>query len=321
MEERKPKTHKGKLYLESLKPKLIEDPKQCLFINTANSTELMSMVLHELYLMRKDLSKQLNRKENIFNIVENKENVEFLCTKNNTTFFSLSSHNKKHPMDLTLGCLYDHQLLDSFEFEVTNFIPTSYFKVNTTINSDLKPIIIFQGELFESDFNYDRLKKFFIDYFQLYDKESIVISEMRRLIVISIENDEKVVKIRSYQINGDLMNKNNLNKIDLVEIGPSLDLKERKFILADEVLYKKSLKQPKAIKEIKEKNVEKNKILGEKRGRLHMQKQNLKAVSLKKFKKIMNKDRFDKKKKEAKAKENNISANSNTIPLDENKDN
>jgi ribosome production factor 2 len=276
----------------------------------------MRMVLNELYLMRKELSKKLTRKENIFNIVENKDNVEFLCTKNNTAFFSLSSNNKKHPMDLTLGCLYDHQLLDSFEFEVTNFIPMSYFKENTTINSDLKPIIIFQGELFESDFNYDRLKKFLIDYFQLYDKENIVISEMRRIIVVSIENDEKVVKIRNYQINGDLSSKNNLSKITLVEIGPSFDLKERKFALADEVLYRKALKQPKGIKETKEKNIEKNKILGEKRGRIHMQKQNLKAVSLKKYKKYMNKDRFDKKKKEKKIKENN----SKDIPLDESKE-
>ena len=316
MEERKPKTHKGKLYLESLKPKVIEDPKKCLFINTQNSNEIMRMVLNELYLMKKEFSKKLNRKEQIFNIVQNKENVEFLCTKNNCTFFSLSSNNKKHPMDLTLGCLYDHQLLDSFEFEVTNFIPMSYFKEASTINSDLKPIIIFQGELFESDFNYDRLKKFFIDYFQLLDRPNVVISELRRLIVISIENDEKIVKIRTYQINGDLSSKNSLPKVNLVEIGPSLDLKERKFLLADEVLYKKALKQPKGVKETKEKNIEKNKILGEKRGRIHMQKQNLKAVSLKKFKKIMNKDRFDKKKKAAKEKENN----SKTIPLDENKE-
>jgi len=314
--ERKPKTHKGKLYLESLKPKVIEDPKQCLFINTQNSNELMRMVLNELYLMRKELSKKLNKKEKIFNIVQNKENVEFLCTKNNTAFFSLSSNNKKHPMDLTLGCLYDHQLLDSFEFEVTNFIPMSYFKEASTINSDLKPIIIFQGELFESDFNYDRLKKLFIDYFQLLDRPNVTISELRRLIVISIENDEKIVKIRNYQINGDLSNKNSLPKVNLIEIGPSFDLKERKFLLADEVLYKKALKQPKGVKEVKEKNIEKNKILGEKRGRIHMQKQNLKAVSLKKFKKIMNKDRFDKKKKAAKEKEKN----SKTIPLDENKE-
>ena len=69
------------------------------------------------------------------------------------------------------------------------------------------------------------------------------------------------------------------------------------------------MKQPKGIKETKEKNIEKNKILGEKRGRLHMQKQNLGAVSLKKFKKIMNKDRFDKKKKEAIKKQENIEKN------------
>ena len=141
---------------------------------------------------------------------------------------------------------------------------------------------------------------------------------MRRIIAISIENDEKIVKIRNYQINGNLNSKANLSKIDLIEIGPSFDLKERKFTLADEVLYKKALKQPKGIKETKEKNIEKNQILGEKRGRIHMQKQNLGAVSLKKFKKIMNKDRFDKKKKAALKKEENIQKNQNKeINLDE----
>ena len=286
MEERKALTHKGKLFLESLMPKMIEDPKQCLFINTKNSTELMRMVLNDLYLIRRDFSKKLTKKEEIVNVVENRDSIEFLCKKNNTTFFALSSHNKKHPMNLTLGCLYDFHLLDYFDFEVTNFLPKSYFKVDTVINSDLKPIIIFQGELFESDFNYDRLKKFFIDFFQLYDKENIVISEMRRIIAISIENDEKIVKIRNYQINGNLNSKANLSKINLIEIGPSFDLKERRFTLGDEVLYKKTLKQPKGIKETKEKNIEKNKILGEKRGRIHMQKQNLGAVSLKNSKRL-----------------------------------
>ena len=318
MEERKALTHKGKLYLESLMPKMIEEPKQCLFINTQNSTELMRMVLNEFYLMRKDYSKKLTKKEEIVNVVENRDSIEFLCKKNNTTFFALSSHNKKHPNNITLGCLFDFHLLDYFDFEVTNFLPMSYFKTDTVINSDLKPIIIFQGELFESDFNYDRLKKFFIDFFQLYDKESIIISEMRRIMAISIEKDEKIVKIRNYQINGNLTSKANLSKINLIEIGPSFDLKERRFTLGDEVLYKKTLKQPKGIKEAKEKNIEKNKILGEKRGRIHMQKQNLSAVSLKKFKKIINKDRFDKKKKEAMKKEENILKNQpKNINLDE----
>ena len=89
MEERKATTHKGKLFLESLMPKVIEDPKQCLFINTENSTEIMRMVLNDLYLMRRDLSKKLTKKEKIVNVTENKSNIEFLCKKNNTTFFRL----------------------------------------------------------------------------------------------------------------------------------------------------------------------------------------------------------------------------------------
>ena len=309
MEERKAKTHKGKLYLESLKPQLKEGPKQCLYINTENSSEIMRMVLSELFLLRKNFSKKLSKKEQIQNITSNKDNVEFLCKKNNCSLFSITSDIKKRPMDLTMGCLFNHQLLDCFEFEVTNFIPMSYFKENTIINSDIKPVIIFQGELFESDYNYDRLKKFFIDYFQLYDNESVVISEMRRIISINIENNEKIVKIRNYQVNGSLHSKSSLDKIELVEIGPSFDLKERKFILADDETYKKTLKQPRGIKEIKENNIEKNKILGEKRGRLHMQKQNLTAVSLKRYNKILNKDRFDKKKKEKETKEENKKGN------------
>ena len=31
------KTQKGKTYLKNILPKLIEDPKQCLFINTTKS--------------------------------------------------------------------------------------------------------------------------------------------------------------------------------------------------------------------------------------------------------------------------------------------
>ena len=46
MEDKKPKTHKGKLYLESLLPKLIEGPKQCVFINTANIISVFIITTH-----------------------------------------------------------------------------------------------------------------------------------------------------------------------------------------------------------------------------------------------------------------------------------
>ena len=295
MEDKKPKTHKGKLYLESLLPKLIENPKQCLFINTANSSEIMRMILNDLYLLRKDYSKKLNKKEKIENLTNGRDSIEFLCEKNNCSLFTFASDIKKRPMDITFGFTFNHSILDAFNFEVTNYIPIEYFHNNNiTIDSYMKPLLFFQGELFESEFEYERVKKFFIDYFRLYDVETAIISELKRIIVISIDNNDKVIKIRNYQIEGEIK-ENNLNNINFIEIGPSLDLKERKFFIGDEEQYKKSLKQPKALMDIKKKNIKKNELLGIKEGVIHMQKQNLNAVSLKKYKKILGKKRFGKK--------------------------
>ena len=295
MEDKKPKTHKGKLYLESLLPKLIEDPKQCLFINTANSSEIMRMILNDLYLLRKDYSKKLNKKEKIENLTNGRDSIEFLCEKNNCSLFTFASDIKKRPMDITFGFTFNRSILDAFNFEVTNYIPIEYFhNKNITIDSYMKPLLFFQGELFESEFEYERVKKFFIDYFRLYDVETAIISELKRIIVISIDNNDKIIKIRNYQIEGEIK-ENNLNNINFIEIGPSLDLKERKFFIGDEEQYKKSLKQPKALMDIKKKNIKKNELLGIKEGVIHMQKQNLNAVSLKKYKKILGKKRFGKK--------------------------
>jgi hypothetical protein len=48
IEDKKAKTHKGRLYLKAKEPKLVEDPKQCLFINTNKSNEILRMVLTDL---------------------------------------------------------------------------------------------------------------------------------------------------------------------------------------------------------------------------------------------------------------------------------
>ncbi len=48
MENRKAKTHKGRKILESKLPKIFEDPKNSLFVNTANSSEILRMVMSDL---------------------------------------------------------------------------------------------------------------------------------------------------------------------------------------------------------------------------------------------------------------------------------
>jgi hypothetical protein len=49
--EKKAKTHKGRLYLKSLEAKAVENPKDCLFINSDNSSEIMRMVLSDLVII------------------------------------------------------------------------------------------------------------------------------------------------------------------------------------------------------------------------------------------------------------------------------
>ena len=44
----KAKTHKGRLFLKSKEPKIEEDPKHCLFINTSKSSEILRMILSDL---------------------------------------------------------------------------------------------------------------------------------------------------------------------------------------------------------------------------------------------------------------------------------
>ncbi|MCQ2816068.1 MAG: hypothetical protein MJ252_02270, partial [archaeon] len=285
---KKAKTHKGKVHLESLMPKLIEDPKQGLFINTSNSSEIMRMVLDDLYLTRKDFSKKLTKKEEIFNLDVHKNDVEYLCQKNNCAFFTFTNDTKKKPMHLTFGLIYNDSILDSFEFEVTNYIPIEYFSKNIQISSAMKPVLIFQGEIFETETKFERFKNYLIDYFKQIDIEYTTISDLKRIVVVSCDTDEnKTIKIRNYQIDGKIK-EGNLENLSLTEIGPSLDLREKNIQLADDETYRKSRKEPKQIKPKKVKNVETN-MLGIKRGRLHLAKQNLNAVSLKKYKKILGK--------------------------------
>lgn len=153
--------------------------------------------------MRKDYSKKLGNKNKLRCVFEDRQNVEFLCGRNNSSLFTYSSDTKKREMNLVLGSLFSNEILDLFEFEVTNYIPISHFAQSVWIDSCMKPVILFQGDVFETEFNYERLKKFFLDYFRLHDVEDVDVSDLKRILVISA-GDNKVVKIRSYQIDGDI---------------------------------------------------------------------------------------------------------------------
>jgi len=97
------KTHKGRMHLGLSEAKIFELPKECLFINTSDSSEIMRMVLSDLHLMRKYYSKKLSKKNENINLFKDTSSIEFLNERNNTALFVYTQDKKKREMDITFG--------------------------------------------------------------------------------------------------------------------------------------------------------------------------------------------------------------------------
>ena len=94
--------------------------------------------------------------------------------------------------------------------------------------------------------------------------------------------DDNLIYLRSYKI---LLKKSGVKtpRIELTEIGPSMDLTVRRTKIASDDLYKLSRKQPRQLKTIKKKNVSRDE-LGNTHGRVHVGKQKLGNVQTRKVK-------------------------------------
>ncbi len=282
---RKATTRRGKIELSKRLPKLIEDPKICCFINTSNSSEIMRMVLNDLYLIRKSFSLKLNKKNQINCPFENTDFIEKFNLKHNSALFSYTSDTKKRPMNLVFGNLFNHKVLDLFEFEITNFIPHEYFNKKMEFEPNRKPVLVFLGEQFETNKSFERFKFYLMDFFKQDEIEDVNITDLKRIIVFSITESE-IIKIRNYQCAS--VSEYSLNNINLEETGPSFDLKSRRTAISPQETYLLACKQPKLLNKENKKKV--NTLLDVK-AKIFPAKQNLNAASLRRYDKILGRKR------------------------------
>lgn len=65
--------------------------------------------------------------------------------------FVFGSNSKKRPNNIVIGRTYDWKILDMVEFGLTSF--TSIEDLSNTIDVpyQIKPFVIFQGDLWETD--------------------------------------------------------------------------------------------------------------------------------------------------------------------------
>ncbi len=206
-----------------------------------------------------------------------------MALKNDSPLFMFANHSKKRPNNLIMGRVFDEHILDMVEFGFDNFKSLDEFKVSK-IPVGTKPIVIFSGEPFDVQFEYQRIKNLLLDFFSGPIVESIRLSGLEHVIHF-VAADGKIL-MRSYKV---LLKKSGTRwpRIELEEIGPRIDLTIRRTHLASQDLFKRSLRQPEELKKKSVKNINKDK-LGSTLGRIHLQRQDYNKLQLRKLKAFKN---------------------------------
>lgn len=175
-----------------------------------------------------------------------------------------------------MGRTFDGHILDMFEFGIENVKLLSDFK-NLKVTPGVKPILIFSGDAFETEFEYMKLKNYFIDLLSGPKTDGVRLSGLES--VIQVVAAEGKIHFRHFRI---LLKKSGsrIPRIELEEIGPRFDLSLRRHKLASHDLYKHSMRQPQALRPKKEKNVDVS-ALGTTFGRIHMERQDYGKLAVK----------------------------------------
>ncbi|KAI4495451.1 hypothetical protein M0802_008665 [Mischocyttarus mexicanus] len=274
----KPSTHKGKKAIINKEPKLIEDAKETFCIKGRNTSQIVNNCMKDLYDLKKP-GIQIMQKKNDILPFEDPTPIEKFSSKLNAPLFIFGSHNKKRPNNLVFGRMYERTLLDMVEFGIENYKGLKEF-ICPKISVGMKPLLVFNGELFENNQQYIRIKNLFVDMFQREVVQKIRLQGLEH--VLSFTAEENKIYIRSYRI---LLKKSNnrIPRIELEEIGPSIDLSCRRTKLASDDLFKQACKKPKDLKVKKKKNVSTN-VLGTTFGRIHVGAQNINKIQTRKLK-------------------------------------
>ena len=104
------------------------------------------------------------------------------------------SHSKKRPNNLIVGRTYEHKVLDMVELGVVsaNSIEEVGESIEVPFNSH--PFIVFQGDLWESDEDFKKLKNLLNDFFVMNHRPKGLEIDKAMSIVVSwsVTEDKRI---------------------------------------------------------------------------------------------------------------------------------
>lgn len=245
-----------------------EDEKNVAYIRGFTACDQITRVMKDIYMMKKPIGVPLNKK-NVIQPFEDAQPIEFICQKNECSLFLFTSHNKKRPNNLIMGRLFDGHILDMVEFGVELYKSIEDFPARISLG--VKPILIFTGEPFETDFDMIRIKNLLNDFFLGPKPTSIRVKGIEHVIMFVAHGGK--IYMRPYMIEQKKVAGTDKTTAACHEMGPQLDLVVRRTKLANHDHFTLACKQKqKAPKSSKNKNVSKDE-LGTTHGRVHIGRQ------------------------------------------------
>jgi ribosome production factor 2 len=210
-------------------------------------------------------------KKNQIHPFEDESSLEFFSQKNDASLIVVGTHSKKRPHNLVFARMFEHQVMDMMEIGVESATAMSQIKVHTLTlfmytyqlythyhvlqgakcAVGMKPLMVFNGELFDTHDNYKNLKNMFTDFFHGQNIDAINLTGLEHVITLTAaplegKNAGKIF-LRVYTIQ---LKKSGAKtpRIELEEMGPSLDFKLRRVQLPKPEIWKLATMVPKELK-------------------------------------------------------------------------
>lgn len=236
------------------------------------------------------MSKKFTKKNEIHPF-EDASSLEFFSEKNDASILAFGSSSKKRPHAITLTRMFGHKVFDMLELylDPESFRTLSQFK-NKKCAVGLKPLLLFSGTPFESPIPnaYTLAKSVFADFFKGETADKVDVEGLQYIVCISArdevdgEEDKPMIHLRVYLIKTKKSGQR-LPRVEVEEMGPRMDFRVGRMKEPDEAMAKEALRRAKTTAERPKKNISTD-IVGDKVGRIHLGKQDLKELQTRKMK-------------------------------------
>ncbi|WWC72916.1 uncharacterized protein I206_106880 [Kwoniella pini CBS 10737] len=299
----KPKNARVKRALDKREPQLVENEKTAIFVRGQSTSDIVRNVMKDLYALKRPNAINFSRKNDIHPF-EDTSSLEFFANKNDSSLFVTGLHSKKRPNNLVFTRMFDGRVLDMIELGVDDFRGMDEFD-SPKSSVGVRPLMVFHSDLFDVHPKYQAIKSHLLDFYNGHALTEIpLIGGIEHVISITagpllnsednLEDEKNLPKIHFRVYTLKLISSGNsgfkIPKIQLTEMGPSIDLSIRRIQEPDEEMLKLSNKRPKLDKSKiesglgkKKKNIETDNM-GDKIGKLHLEKQDLSKMQGRKMK-------------------------------------